>query len=529
MSIHGERYANVNQFVAYCRELNVKTDERELEYYEKIGAMLPVARVVYPDNYVIQMGRYEIGDANDGNWQPEWSSLLKLEERVMPFLFSCRDLPDEQLIHCFDREFEAGNNPYLSRPECTRFRPWSEYAVTVDDTPGKEIERPTAEHYYSCWQVHQLYFIRKFSGFYRGQHSIDPLPSWLTEFSGKRHRFDALSFWNTMYQREKGRTFANVAEKNGIRRLDADEASAYRERQVKLAVMAMGIFGLTPQDLYRLACELVELYEEYEQDERYKLAEALKQDIFSCEHLLNLLTEESREEIAGHLGVFRQTFRHLSIATKEHDYAFSALIYVAQKSISDLQNIGCSDWSFTESDCNALLDYCQQEGFGILPYALSGMNAVGFDEFRRQSRRVLMYTNIKNVLTAYEYLLKHFGEKCTQSVSGRTLTQAVNVIMKNEPWFERFTLGQKLGLLNGKSVDEFLENLEELLSDDNLNNCVEGFWARAFLVTCLARNMTVHSYPNDDRYYGDLFGPMLDAVILAMLYTWKMAQREKWI
>ena len=48
MNIYGERYAEVSLFIDYCRNLNVKTDERELEYYEKTDVMLPVARVVYP-------------------------------------------------------------------------------------------------------------------------------------------------------------------------------------------------------------------------------------------------------------------------------------------------------------------------------------------------------------------------------------------------------------------------------------------------------------------------------------------------
>jgi hypothetical protein len=41
--------------------------------------------------------------------------------------------------------------------------------------------------------------------------------------------------------------------------------------------------------------------------------------------------------------------------------------------------------------------------------------------------------------------------------------------------------------------------------------------------------MAVHSYPSDDRYYGDLFGPMLDAATVAMFYTWRMADRMDWV
>ena len=405
--------------------------------------------------------------------------------------------------------------------------------MTVRDQVGTEIDLPTADHYYGYWQVYQLYFIRKFSGFYQGPQPIDPLPKWLPEFDGKRHCYDALSFWITAYYQERERTFANVAEKNGIRKLDDGESSVYRERQRKLAEMVTERFGLSTQDLYKFVRELVELYEGYEQDERYKLAEALKQDIFDCEILLNLLTDENREQVAGHLGPHQQTFRYLSIATKERDYALMILNQDSQRCAHELRALGCSDWSFTETDINALLDYCQQEGLGVLPYALSGMNAIGFEEYRQKSRRVLTYTNLKNILTSYEYLLKRLGEKDYLGIGSKTLFPAVDQIMQSESWYKTFDDSRRdsdgKSLLKGGNTDEFIDNLDTLVSDSRLHGSINGYWARTFLIICLARNMTVHSYPGDDRYYGDLFGPMLEAVIAAIFYTWKMAQREGWI
>ena len=66
MNIWGERYARVSLFEGHCRDLNVNIDRGELEHYEKIGAMLPVARVVYPDEYVIQR------DQNQWNGVTDW-------------------------------------------------------------------------------------------------------------------------------------------------------------------------------------------------------------------------------------------------------------------------------------------------------------------------------------------------------------------------------------------------------------------------------------------------------------------------
>ena len=195
--------------------------------------------------------------------------------------------------------------------------------------------------------------------------------------------------------------------------------------------------------------------------------------------------------------------------------------------------MGCSDWSFTTKDAAALLDYSQRPGLGLVATAFGGLIPVGDEEYRQKSRRVLQYTNLKNVLTSYEYLLKNLAGVAHPSVGGETLTPAMIRIMKMESWFTLFDEQRRdasgNSLLSGSSVERFLSSLDVVLSDEKLMGSADGYWARAFLVTCLARNMTVHFYPSDDRYYGDLFGPMLDAVTVAMFYTWKMAETKGWV
>ena len=211
------------------------------------------------------------------------------------------DSSDQVLVHRIDREIAAGDNPHLIRPDGTNFRTWGEYTAWTDDESVNDLDLLTAEHYYSYWQAHQLYFVRKFPGLYQGPDPVEPLPKWLPEFDGNRQYFDALSLWISAYRRECERTFANIPPKNGIKKLKEEQAIDHRNRQIKLANEVMERFRLEPQDLYRFLYQLVEIHQEYIQDERYKLAEALEQDIFACEILLNLKTEETREQIANHL------------------------------------------------------------------------------------------------------------------------------------------------------------------------------------------------------------------------------------
>ena len=403
MNIYGDRYATVGVFKGYCQDLNIKTDERELERYEAIGAMFPSARVVHPNEYVIEEYQHQ----QDGNWDwdglDKWPELRRLTERIRMFPYGYDDLSDEERVHLFDRELEAGDNPYLRRPDSANFQPWSEYGVTVRDRHGNELTRRTAIHYYSYWQVHQLHFIQKYPDLFKYSWLIDhlredvpmkgifprsPTMERLSGFEGMRRYFDALSFWVTVYREEHNRTFAGITEENAVRILDDAQADAYRKRLSQLAGSVGQRFQLTADDLYVFLRQIIRLYQDYERDEHYKLAEALKRDIFSLEHLIELTRGETRDQVAEQLGKTnrfdKQTFRHLVPATKERDYATDILKNVARSCNTASQSHGPSSWTFSDEDISRLLDHCEQEGLGLLSSALGGMVAVGDEEYRRK-------------------------------------------------------------------------------------------------------------------------------------------------
>ena len=547
MNIWGERFAEVGLFVGYCRDLNIDTHQDELEHYERIGAMLPAARLVYPDEYVIRRDQSQWNSVINWDETDQWPALGRLSKRVGPFPFGYGGLTDEELVHCFDREIEAGDNPHLKRPASADFQPWSDFRVTVRDRQGNAIKRPTAEHYYSYWQVHQLSWIQQYPDLYKNARLIERVPEddlvrrirpWapkneqLVEFDDKRHSFDALSFWVTVYGRERSRTFAGIAEINRIRRLDGLQAAAHRTRLAALADIVTERFQLSPEDLYGFLCKLIDLMEDYERKELYKLAEALKRDIFAWEDLLMLTTGQTRDEVAEELGKAsiydKRTFRHLDIKTKERDYTLELLNRVSTDCGNALRQLGDSQWSFNETDTNDILNYCDQEGLSLFMTALSGMVAIGDEEYRLNFRRVQKYTNLKNVLTCYEYLLKSVSHGPGLATGGETLTKLVRKVMGQEKWHCLFRTRERQKLHMGTSTQQFLTNLNTLMGDSQLKGSVEGYWAQQFLITCLARNMTVHSYPSEDSYYGDLFGPMLDAAIIATFYTWRLARTNGW-
>lgn len=182
MNRYGQRFVVLHDFINYCRDLNIKINEREIESYEKSGAMLPAARIIYPSDYASQKN-----DPSASIDLSQWPEIGELRERPRYSIEAHADMADEELIHCFDRRI--GRNTLLHRPVSGDHQPWSMY-----EPHGK------AEHYYHYWQVHQLSLLQQY-----------PLGHPAMGMFKDKGAFDALSFWVTLHLREYSRTFASIA------------------------------------------------------------------------------------------------------------------------------------------------------------------------------------------------------------------------------------------------------------------------------------------------------------------------------
>ena len=340
--------------------------------------------------------------------------------------------------------------------------------------------------------------------------------------------FEALSFWIMVYGRERGRTFANADVVGGGRRLAAAGADEHRHRLEDLSQMVADQFHLSRDNLYDFLSQLISLFEKYETQERFKLASDLKKDIFHLERFIELKTGEDLNTIINNVSYYNAlTLRRIDFATRERDQAFKIIVRGLQGCENKMAELGSTNWSCTESEVNELLDYCDSEGLTILPVAMSGMVAANSEEEQHKFRYVELYSNLKNVLTSYEYLLKNLGEKGDVNVDGCTLGPAIMRVMDCESWLQLFK--DRRHLARASTTTEFLDNLDTISNDADLEDSVDGYWAQTFLVTLLARNCAVHSYPTEDRYYIESFGDMLNAPIVAMVYTWQLARRRNWI
>ena len=545
---YGNRYLEIRNFIRYCTNLKVKTDETELEYYEEKGIMLPVARVVLPEEYIKRTSKARSSGSSEMPLPEEWPEANQLYDRLLIVPQHYAELPDEELVDSFDRAFDR-NHPYLVRPEPGHFKPWDSYRVVVEHQDDYDIDQSTATHYYSYWQVHQLYDIQKYPDLYENRLILSLLSGeeeryWLPralnldiyrDFHARARFFDALSFYITMYHREQGRTFALIPERHRLRTLDKQQYKHYVERLSAHAKFVCGRYSLNEQHLYTFLIQLLQLRSDYIQAERLRLAAELENDITYQARLTASITGKDLEEIGNEIGKIapfwvKREFRHIHLPTKERDEAEQVLFHYTNKMTQDFakNSIQPSIGAFSEKEISGLLNFCEGNGLTLFPYTLSELLATE-DEASRKFRRLTLYGTSKNLATCLEYFLKAIASRFKNTLPSRaTLTRVVQTLMTNETgWIPLFE--QRTSCLSGEDPAEFLSNLTRLLNDHQLAGSEDGFWARCFLISCLARNLTVHNYPTDDWFYGDLYGVMLRALLYSFFYSWHVAKREGWV
>lgn len=547
---YGTRYLEVDQFIRYCERLNVKTDKRELEYYEKSGIMLPIMRVTYPEDYVRLRALWFTGHVQAGEppRMNQWEGLAKIfdKDRVLPKDYA--DTTDEELIDSFDREI--GKSPFLTRPSVDTYKPWKEYEVQIEYSDGLKTSSKISETYYGYWQIYQLKNTQNYPDLWKNKTLFELIPPekkqqifrpWapdserLCSFNGLAKMFDILSFWITIYNRTELKAFSNIPEKHQIQRLDDSHRQAYLNQIIDNAKSVQAKYSVTIDELYAFLYELINLRSDYLKDEKFKLAGELRNDIIYLSYFIQALTGNEWSDVAEELSKrnypfwIKKHFQHLDVLLKEQDEAADLLKSITNNYNKTMNDLGIPNavWEFPLNEIEQFLNYCRNEGLSLFITSASGMIA-SQEEYAKKFRRVSQYTNIKNIVTSLEYLLRDFITKGNLTISGSGLNSAIKSVMEHRThWFLLFDA--KKNLAKGSSSTEFYAKLINLMNDPELSISEESHWAQIFLIASLARNLTVHEHPGDDWFYGELFGELLGSTIYAMLYSWKLAKKENWI
>ena len=253
-------------------------------------------------------------------------------------------------------------------------------------------------------------------------------------------------------------------------------------------------------DYYNSLRQLVDTYQDYVNNERYKLAEQIRQDSLYLSELIRLNCGIDFDGISGELAKFSpwhaMKFRSFDIATKERDAAKRVISRLAM-GIMKMNEADIDDL------IESLLDHSERE-LPVLITALSGMDASGQEELIK-FRHVNLYTNLKNILTLIEPFTKSVIPTENIDPNSKGLTLLIKKIMSGEEWWEDL-----------KGTEGSLDNLNKVMADNSLS-----YWPKTFKTVCVARNMMAHDFLKENHHYGDLYSDILKASIAAILHIWR--------
>ena len=532
----GRRYLTVSSFVSHCRDLNVGVDEDQLEYFEKERVLLPVARILQPDEFPKAQAKQK------QNWYYSdvhiegWDDLVRLlygygiDRRLLP-----GPLLDEQLIHPLDWEFEHGNR-YLMQPAAEGFRPWDTYFVEVEDLSGNKHHKRTIETYYHYWQVYPVYrILKRFHMFASHPYVIQRfqeindasveffIPQQrdvIASFNGMAVWFDALSYYIEMYTAEQARTFKNTHV------LDNAQLENHRQRLENHAKLAVGRFQLNVADSYGFLLFLLDLHSELQREERTKLADMLENDLIFASRLITSITGKTVEAVEADLterGVSywaRQSFRHLDKAVEIYDYARQTF-----QRLKDEYNHSFPTLPLNETEIDMLLSFVENAGLFILPFTIYDL-----DEAINSPKRFQMtsrYIALKNMTTGLECLLRELAKKAPKETGSlNTLESLVPIVFPS--WAPDFQSHRDRRPHPTQPTD-FAHNISDIYTDASLNTHPHGNALRHFLIAYWARNLTGHHYTLQDDLYGELYGIIYRAVFFSVCYSWLLSRQNGWV
>jgi hypothetical protein len=514
--------------------MNIKLSAfpKELELYEKSGILLPVARIIQPDEYIIKRRQYDQQSNTYGKGIPGWEELERMLYAQRPTDYK----DDSDLWHYFDREFSSINR-YLHRPSFDQFKPWKSYRAEVEDASGEKIKVKTAKHYYHRWQIHQIYAIRKkYPVFARHSWLLQNLkddvkdkaaiyiPSHedaITTLSGMANYLDALSFYIELHKNERRRTFAPIPENYGVKHLNDQQFEQYQKNLIRHAQFTLNRYSISIDELIQFLVDFLELHNEYQSKEKIKLANDIEDDLLFLVKFITGVTGYSVRNIEDEISKrttfwVKKKFRHIDKALEVFDYSQETF----ERLMADYNKIVPGS-NVSSQDINELLDFLEMKGLFIIPYAIYDIDET--INSNRGFRTTLLYNGLSSLTTGLECFIREIANTANKnsgtSIGTKTFYPIINTMFS---WGSVFN--QEHGRIKNNSQNDALSYITDVHTDPNLDDVV-----KMFLIAYRARNLVAHNYILEQDLYHGLYSIIYTAIIHALFYSWIYAKQEGWV
>ena len=298
-----KKYLEAKEFVEYCKANNVDSSLDMLEAYEKIGLLIPIYRLVVPEEYTRALFEYNYKTtytASDATFDDDkWQEIEQLKTALHSYNFKPLPHFDFALKHGHPLDYAYKNkNPFLQKPDKENFKPWEEFKIVAGTADGHSVKEETAKYYYTPWQIFVLdelnlmhtieenYATKQRKGW--GIFKKELQPSKLSCFC---EYFQTISNFRMMESLTRQNITFDVKS-------SVIEGELYKQLRTRIVEQAIKEYEKhSYSDWIKFIRKQVELYTEYTEREKLKLADELKRFLTRTINMIMDATKKSFEEI----------------------------------------------------------------------------------------------------------------------------------------------------------------------------------------------------------------------------------------
>ena len=525
------RYLSIDRFTRFCNKMNVNLSpfNKELELYEESRIIFPAARILIPDEYAITRHKFDKKNCTYGKSIPGWEELENLINGRN------NSSGNEKFWHHLDLAFKF-NIKYLFDPALQEFKPWNSYFVEINNKQGEPIKRSTVKNYYHRWQIHKIYKLRKMYPLFakhkwfldnikeeKKENIKNRIPNkndGIADLFGYEIYFESLSFYIELFQNQRHFSFSFIPEKDGITQLNDTQYEHYKIQQIKHAKFALKKYGLNNKGLINFLVFALILHSEYQEDEKFKLATNLENDIYFLVSFISGVTGFSSNDIENEIGKhqsfwIQKKFRHLDKAQEIYDFSLETL----NRMIGGYNNL-TPQYKLKNNDLEELISFISKNSLFIIPNAIFDIDK-SFNEIR-DFHKTMLFNGLSNLAIGLECFLKEIANIANSNSSKYIDTKDLfHIINTMFAWGCKFKDEKRNNLRQYSCKNNPFSYIEEIFNDPDIINEI-----KIFIIAHCTRNLLSHNYTLDQKLYGHLFKTIYTSIIHTILYSWSYANKN---
>lgn len=517
-----KKYVEAKEFVEYCKANNVDASLHILEAYEKVGLLLPIYRLITPDEYIRALFEYNHRNPFDPNvpfdTDDNWQAIEQLRTALSNYSFKPLPQFSVALTHGHPLDFEyQSKNPFLQMPLKENFKQWEEYKIVVTIN-GHIFKEEKAEHYYAPWQIFVLDELNL-------MHTIEE--NYATKqkkgwgiFKKELQPTKLISFF------EYFQTISNFEMMESLIWHDITfdvrsmviEGELYKQLKTRTAEQAKKEYEKHPySEWIKFIRKLVELYTEYTEREKNKLSNECKRLLTSTINMIIDTTKKSFEEICADYGGrfkgIRSTCREEDIFIypgeleriypDEFKRAKERARWAFESQIKQFNETRPDSLKIKETIIDALIDNIIESGHDLLLYHLHEIEELWFNHTPGWESSI--WAHLRALAVSIESIGHEWYER-------RYLTNILEKAFKEEKYSSlRDSIGEKI--TNAETPSDYKQKLDKIW--DHRKKSQSEICGHHLVIANLTRNYFAHNV----KFEPDMLGSLLIEIYKDLLLT----------